>query len=192
MRSLRGSSSGPLSTAIAAALGILAAGCATVDPPQTVDEVDLERYMGVWYEIARFPVFFQRGLVGVTAEYTLESEGKVRVVNRGFRNTLQGRESSIRGYATVPDPKEPAKLRVRFDPFPARLFPGDYWVIDLDEDYEYAVVSNASRKVLWILSRSPSMDETQYEDIVGRLAQRGFDTDRLETTPQANGQASGQ
>ena len=140
--------------------------------------------MGLWYEIAKFPVFFERGLVGVTAEYSLREDGRIRVRNRGFKKSFDGKESSIEGYATVPDPKIPAKLRVRFNPFPARLFAADYWIIEVDEDYAHAVVSGPSREVLWILSRTPLMDETCYEGIVDRLAQMGFEVDKLEKMPQ--------
>jgi len=140
--------------------------------------------MGTWYEIAKFPVFFERGLVGVTAEYALEDDGRIHVTNQGFKKSFDGKVSSIQGYAKIPDPEDPGKLRVRFNPFPARLFAADYWIVDLDEDYDYAVVSNPSRKVLWILSRTPSMDEAQYEEIVKHLEERGFDIERLERMPQ--------
>jgi len=177
---------------LAVAVVVFLAGCPAKNPPKTVPSVDIERYMGVWYEIARFPVFFQRGLVGVTAEYALEKDGRIRVINKGYKNTLDGKLSSIKGYAHIPDANSPAKLRVRFDPFPARLFPGDYWIVDLGDDYDYAAVSNPSRDVLWILSRTPAMDDDRYEEIVKRLGQRGFDVDRLEKTPQPTHQAEGQ
>ena len=169
---------------VATALSMLLIGCSEKDPPQVVGDVDIERYMGVWYEIAKFPVFFERGLVGVTAEYALEKDGRIHVTNRGFKKSFEGKVSSIEGYASVPDSENPAKLRIRFNPFPARLFPADYWIVDLDQEYEYAVVSGPSREVLWILSRTPSIDGTRYEDIVERLAQMGFEVDKLEKMPQ--------
>jgi apolipoprotein D and lipocalin family protein len=169
---------------LAAGCAILMLGCPAKNPPETVDDVDVERYMGTWYEIAKFPVFFERGLVGVTAEYALEDDGRIHVTNQGFKKSFDGKVSSIQGYAKIPDPEDPGKLRVRFNPFPARLFAADYWIVDLDEDYDYAVVSNPSRKVLWILSRTPSMDEAQYEEIVKHLEERGFDIERLERMPQ--------
>ena len=163
---------------------VLLVGCPVANPPETAAFVDIERYMGTWYEIAKFPQFFQRGLVGVTAEYTLEDDGRVRIRNQGFRDTLDGEETSIEGYATVVDTATNAKLRVQFDPFPASLFPGDYWIIEVGNDYEYAVVSNPTRQTLWILSRTPSMDDALYDDIVSRLAVDGFETDRLVPTLQ--------
>lgn len=170
---------------LAAGLSTFILGCQAKDPPQTVKHVDIERYMGLWYEIAKFPVFFERGLVGVTAEYSLESEGRIRVRNHGFKKTFNGDESTIEGYATVSDPEVPAKLQVRFDPFPVRFFPADYWIIDLGKNYEYAVVSNQSRRVLWILSRTPAMDADVYEQIQARLVEQGFDVERLEKTVQS-------
>ena len=168
--------------------GLPLAGCPPENPPAVAASVDIARYMGVWYEIAKFPQFFQQGLVGVTAEYTLENDGRVRVFNRGYRDTLDGEESSILGYATVVDSATNAKLQVRFDPFPASLFAGDYWIIEVGENYEYAVVSNPDRSTLWILSRTPAMEDDLYQAIVGRLSEDGFDTDRLELTLQDTGE----
>ncbi len=164
-------------------LATVATGCPCI-PPETVSYVDLARYAGKWYEIAKYPVFFERGLVGVTAEYTLLGDGSVRVVNRGFRGTFDGPEARIEGKATVADSQTNAKLVVQFGPIPLNLLGPNYWIIDLGEDYEYAVVSDGCRSTLWILSRTPQMDEALYNDIVQRLAQRGFDIDRLEPMPQ--------
>ncbi len=173
----------PVSVMIVAMLGLT--GCPAANPPETVASVDIARYAGKWYEIARFPVIFQKGLVGVTAEYTVREDGTVRVVNRGLKNTLDGEESSISGVATVVDPVTHAKLRVRFDPFPVSLFPGKYWIVDLGENYDYAVVSEPRRKNLWILSRTPVMDAAVYNGILARLEEKGFDMSRIELTPQA-------
>ena len=183
---------GRLSVAVAMLAGFLVLpGCPPKDPPQTMAYVDIARYMGLWYEIAKYPVFFERGLVGVTAEYTLEEDGRVRVKNRGFEGSFDGEPSLIEGYATVKDPESNAKLRIRFDPFPVCLFPADYWIIELDEDYEYAVVSSPERNVLWILSRTPVMDDAVYQGIVAGLAERGFDAERLEMMPQQESVAAG-
>ena len=165
-------------------LVVLSAGCPFTNPPQTADFIDIEQYMGLWYEIAKFPQPFQNGLVGVTAEYTLEDDGRVRIRNQGFQDALDGEESSIEGYASVVDEETNAKLRIRFDPFPVNLFPGNYWIIEVGDDYEYAIVSGPNRNTLWILSRTPSMDETIYSEIVSRLEEDGFDTNRLVKTRQ--------
>jgi apolipoprotein D and lipocalin family protein len=160
------------------------AGCSTANPPSTAENVTLTRYAGKWYEIAKYPVIFQRGLVAVTADYTLRDDGKVTVFNRGLKNSFDGKESTISGVAAPADITSNAKLKVRFDPFPVCLFRADYWILEVGADYEYAVVSNPSRKYLWILSRTPHMDQTVYNGIVARLGQQGFDTARLELTPQ--------
>ncbi len=160
------------------------AGCKPSNPPETVAFVEIQRYVGTWYEIARYPQFFERGLVGVTAEYALQNDGTVSVTNRGFKNTLDGSQSSIHGVATVVDTATNAKLSVRFDLFPASLFPGDYWIIELGENYEYAVVSDPRRTTLWILNRTPQMQASVYDGIIASLTDKGFDTTKLELTPQ--------
>jgi apolipoprotein D and lipocalin family protein len=164
-------------------LAVLSAGCPS-NPPETAAFVDLERYAGKWYEIARFPVFFENGLTGVTAEYALQVDGTVRVTNRGMQGALDGPESKIQGVAKVVDTETNSRLSVRFDPFPVCLFSADYWIIEVGQEYEYAVVSNPMRNILWILSRTPQMDQTLYDDVVGRLGAEGFDTAKLELTPQ--------
>lgn len=159
-------------------------GCSTANPPSTAANVDLTRYAGKWYEISKYPVVFQRGLVAVTADYTLRDDGTVRVFNRGLKGSFDGAESTISGVAKPADITTNAKLKVRFDPFPVNLFKADYWIIEVGPDYEYAVVSNPSKKYLWILSRTPHMDGAVYDGIVDRLNQRGFDTAKLALTPQ--------
>ena len=159
-------------------------GCSASNPPDTVASVDLQRYVGTWYEIARYPKIFELGLVGVTAEYALDNDGTVSVTNRGFMGKLNGSESTIHGVATVVDKTSNAKLSVKFDPFPASLFPGDYWIIELGQNYEYAVVSDPKRATLWILSRTPQMDFSVYNGIIASLNEKGFDTKKLKLTPQ--------
>ena len=160
------------------------AGCKPSNPPDTVTFVDVQRYVGTWYEISRYPQFFERGLVGVTAEYALQDDGTVSVTNRGHKGSLDGPDSSIHGVATVVDATTNAKLSVKFDPFPASLFPGDYWIIELGDNYEYAVVSDPRRVTLWILSRTPQMKASDYDAIIASLTDKGFDTAKLEVTLQ--------
>jgi len=169
---------------IAALCVVTLTGCPASNPPDTVASVDLNRYVGKWYEIAKYFQFFEIGLVGVTAEYALNDDGTVSVTNRGFMCTLDGSESTIHGVATVVDKTTNAKLSVKFDPFPASLFPGDYWIVELGADYEYAVVSDPNRATLWILSRTPHMDPAVYDEIIASLDDKGFDTTKLELTPQ--------
>ena len=155
--------------------------CKTMSEPlQTVPYVDLERYAGLWYEIASYPQRFQRGCHLTTAEYTLHPKGYVVVENRCRRDSIDGRQSSIRGKAFVQENSGNAKLKVQFF-WPFR---GDYWIIDLAEDYSYAVVSHPNRNYLWILSRTPVLDEKVYGEILERLQRNGFDLDRLQQTVQ--------
>ena len=150
-------------------------------PLRTVTHVDLERYAGTWYEIASYPQRFQQGCTATSAVYTLRADGMIQVVNRCNRDSLDGRETVARGRARVVDHESNAKLKVSFF-WP---FWGDYWIIDLGRDYEYAVVGHPSRRYLWILSRTPAMDAGVYAGILERLRAQGYDTSRLVRTLQA-------
>lgn len=150
-------------------------------PLDVVERVEVERYMGKWYEIARYPNFFQvSDCVATTAEYTLLDDGRVRVDNRCRSGAIDGTEESILGTARVVDTETNAKLKVQFFP----PFEGDYWIIDLDPDYQWAVVGEPSRNFLWILSRTPTMDEALYAEITARLPELDYDPDRLMLTLQ--------
>jgi len=146
------------------------------DPLKSVEQLDLERYLGLWYEIARYPQFFQRGCVGSTAEYSFRDDGKIKVLNKCFKGELGGKLKSAEGKAWQPEGAKPSELKVSFF---LGLFPGDYWVIDLGEDYEYAVISAPSRKYLWILSRTPRLEESVLSGILARLKNQGFDLSKL-------------
>ena len=122
---------------------------------QTVPHVDVKKYSGKWYEIASFPLIFQRGCHCTTAEYTMTDKGYLIVENRCNRDSIQGKQSYIKGKAFVEENSGNAKLKVQFF-FP---FKAKYWIIDLADDYSYAVVSNPNRKYLWILSRTPKMSD---------------------------------
>ena len=169
-------------------LGTLtAAGCATtttarlhLPPLQTVSRVDLNRYLGAWYEIAAFPQSFQKGCTGSTANYTLRDNGEIDVLNRCRKGSLDGEEKVAKGRARVVDRATNAKLEVSF----FRPFWGDYWIIDLGVDYEYAVVGHPSRDYLWILSRTPTMGAAVYDGIVVRLRAQGYEVERLKRTLQ--------
>ncbi len=163
----------------------LAAGCAASPAPlATVASVDLERYAGRWYEIASFPQRFQRGCVATTATYSLRGDGRIRVQNECRDESFDGELRRIEGVAWVAKPESGnAKLQVQFF-WPFR---GDYWIIELDRDYRVAVVGNPSREYLWILSRTPTLDETLYRELLSRVEAQGFDTSRLQRTPQPPG-----
>lgn len=167
--------------AVISCLLFLAPRSEAADPPlRTVPSVDLSRYVGTWYEIASYPQRFQKGCTGTTATYTLRADGKIDVLNRCSRDSLNGRVTVARGRAKVVDKNTNAKLKVSFF-WP---FWGDYWIIDLGRDYEYAVVGHPKRKYLWVLSRKPVMDALIYEGILERLRAQGYDTTRLVRTVQ--------
>lgn len=147
---------------------------------QTVPQVDLKRYEGKWYEIASYPNRFQKGCHCTTATYTLSDKGYVIVENRCNRDSVTGKLSYIKGKAFVMKNSGNAKLKVRFF-WP---FKGDYWIIDLANDYSYAVVSDPSKKYLWILCRTPKMEAGKYSEIIARLKQMGFDLGKLHITQQ--------
>jgi apolipoprotein D and lipocalin family protein len=150
-------------------------------PPPVVQSVDLERYAGRWFEIARYDVSFQRGCEGVTAQYRPLEDGEIEVINACRKGGLDGETDTITGRARVVDGSNGAKLKVSFfGPF----FLGDYWVIDLAEDYDWAVVSEPRGRFLWILSRTPQMDEAILADRLTWLAAQGFDTGALIFTQQ--------
>lgn len=152
----------------------------SMPPLETVNFVDVNRYVGQWYEIASFPHNFQEGCVGSRATYSLRDDGKITVVNECYDGSFSGRLRTATGKAWVVDKKTNAKLKVSFF-WP---FAGDYWIIDLGENYEYAVVGHPSRKYLWILSRTPEIEENIYGNILTRLEKQGYNTAKLIRTPQ--------
>jgi apolipoprotein D and lipocalin family protein len=149
-------------------------------PLKTVPYVDLNRYMGKWYEIASIPQSFQKDCVASSAQYSLRNDGKVDVLNQCRLKTLDGKLKQAKGVAWVTEPETNAKLKVSFF-WP---FWGKYWIVDLGADYEYAVVGHPDRDYLWILSRTPQMDEQTYEAILDRLKDQYYDVNLLHRTLQ--------
>jgi apolipoprotein D and lipocalin family protein len=159
-----------------------------VPPVESVPKVEVPRYAGRWFELARLPNRFQDRCVGdVTADYTQEPDASLTVLNRC--RTAAGEWQSAEGRATrVPDVPSGAQLKVSFLPRWMQWFPlgrGDYWVVLLDPQYRYTVVSEPSREFLWILSRTPSLDDAIYQGILGRLQVAGYPVERLVQTPQS-------
>jgi apolipoprotein D and lipocalin family protein len=147
----------------------------------TAPKVDINRYLGLWYEIARIDHSFQKDCVASTAEYSLRDDGYLKVVNKCRKKHLDGEISSIEGKAWVIDKDSHAWLKVQFF-WPFR---GDYVIIDLDgKEYQYAVVGHPSRDYLWILSRTPQMEEETYREIGSRISKQGYDLDRIKKYPQ--------
>jgi apolipoprotein D and lipocalin family protein len=140
-----------------------------------VEGLDLNRYLGTWYEIARFDHSFERGLTHVTATYTLREDGGVNVLNKGF-DTKSQKFKEAKGRAYPIDNFKTARLKVSF----FRPFYGAYNVFALDtENYEWAVITSSKTSYLWILSRNPVMDETLLKDLVQKCKDLGFDTEKI-------------
>jgi len=157
---------------------------AELAPLQTVPSVDVPRYMGTWHEIAKYPNWFQKKCASSTqATYTLQANGQVQVLNRC--KTDKGEWSEALGAARqIGGPTSP-QLKVRFAPEWLSFIPlvwGDYWIIDLDPDYQWVVVSEPQREYLWILSRTPQMPAATYQALLAKLEKLGFDLKRIEAS----------
>jgi apolipoprotein D and lipocalin family protein len=170
----------------AAAGAALAARSAAESSVTPIPSLDVPRYMGTWYEIAKYPNRFQKKCAGsTTATYRLRPDKTVEVINRCRR--ADGRFDQATGTARQIGASDAPILEVRFAPEWLSLLPmvwGDYWVIDLDPDYQLAAVSDRRREYLWILSRTPTVPADAYKALLGRLASQGFDLDKLQATPQ--------
>lgn len=163
-------------------LGSFLVGCERSTPINTksVDKLDLERYMGTWYEIGRYDMAFERGLVGVTANYTLKEDGMVKVINAGYKESLEGKYKETEGKARRRSKSNNGELEVAF----FLNFYSDYNVMELAEDYSWALVGSSNVKYLWILSRTPEMDTDILESILRMAANRGYDTSKILWVPQ--------
>jgi apolipoprotein D and lipocalin family protein len=141
----------------------------------TVPYVDLNRYLGRWYEISSIPQSFQKGCTATRATYTANPDGTIGVLNECNLDSIDGKLKQGKGKARVVDSTTNAKLKVTFF-WP---FSGDYWIVDLGPNYEYAAVGAPNRDYLWILSRNTTMDELTYNEILERMTAKGFDVSRL-------------
>lgn len=150
--------------------------------PRTVDYVDLKRYLGDWYEIGSIPQFFSKGCVCTRAQYAELPDGKISVYNTCRKDSADGKLSEAKGTATVVDPATNSKLEVSFF-WP---FKGDYWIVGLDKDYRYAVVSNSDASSLWILSRTPELAPDLLMEAKKIATDNGIDLSKMLTTPQTN------
>jgi len=169
----------PLLLAALALLLLLSACSPNKTTLETVPRVDLQRYLGLWYQIAYYPNSFQpKESVMTTAHYSLDKNGKIVVLNRAYLDEAHTKVKQARGKA-YPVDETNTKLKVSFV-FP---FKGDYWIIDLDEkEYSYAVVSEPGMRYLWILGREPEMSKGTYNKIIESLKAKGFDLSRLDLT----------
>lgn len=165
-------------------LCLLLTGCDSLpeNPPATVESVDLSRYAGLWHEIARLPVVFQKDNERATAEYSLTDEGTVALVNTAI--APDGRTRSVTGTAVPVEASHNARLKVSIDNFFARLFGsppefGNYWILKLDPAYQVALVGSPDRKTLWLLAREPRIDPAVLEAYIRHVEQAGYPTGRL-------------
>lgn len=172
----------PVLTALLLAPAVYLSSCASrpVKPLATVTKVELPRYMGRWHEVARLPMFFQRGCVESTAEYAIKEDGAVSVINRCLKN---GKPKEVKGTATVVDARTNAVLEVQFNEWFSIFIPrakqGNYFIVWLAADYSAAAVGTPDRKCLWILARTTSLPKTPYDKIVAHCRELGFPVENL-------------
>ena len=150
------------------------------DTLEVVPHVELRKYLGKWYEVARLPFRFEEGCTGITATYSLSRDGNVSVLNECLKD---GKLKQAKGKAKVVDKNTGAKLKVTFF-WP---FYGDYWIINLGKDYDYAVVGTPNRKYLWVLSRTPRMDDKLFSQLIESVKSKGFDVNKLIKTSHKEG-----
>ncbi|CBW27401.1 putative exported protein [Halobacteriovorax marinus SJ] len=150
-------------------------------PLDTVNYVDLSKYLGKWYEIARYEQKFQKDCTAVTANYSLKENGEIEVINSCRKFTPTGELKTAKARAWITDDETNAKLKVQFFLRSIRipLFAGDYWILELDDDYQYAIIGDPSRKYLWFLSRTEKIDSDLYEYLIKRAEEMSFDTSKL-------------
>lgn len=146
-----------------------------------IQAVDLERYIGTWYEIARYPHRFERDLVGVTATYTMLPNGRIKVENKGYKKSLEGEPSNAIGKAKPAGDPAIGHLKVSF----FWIFYADYYILALDhENYQWALVGSSSPNFLWILGRTPQMEQAMLDKLIRRAAELGYDISKLEMVAQ--------
>jgi len=179
-----------LSSLVLVSLGLGLTSCTTnmrsVNTPPTAARVDLKRYVGRWYELARLPMPFQKADEAAIAEYGSNADGTVSVHNIAIRP--DGTQHDIRGYATVLNPPDNTKLAVRFSTWFGPLIPvpkeGNYWILHVDDLYQEAIVGTPDRKYLWLLARTATIPEARYTALVAKAKALGFDVSRLIKDPQ--------
>ena len=164
---------------------VLLGGCASLPrglgPLRTVPAVDVQRYLGRWYEIARFQHRFEKSIVGATAEYSLRDDGRIQVLNSGFKKDLQGAYTQVKAVAWVPNAARPGALKVRF----FGLFASDYLIFGLDqENYTWALVGSNTRNFLWFLARTPEIGEELFSGMQEIARSQGYDLSGLYKVPQ--------
>lgn len=148
----------------------------------TVTQIDIQQYAGRWHEIGRLPNRFEKDLIAATATYTTRPDGSLTVLNEGRKSS--GEKTSILGIATQPDPAEPGRLKVRFNPFPANLFAGNYWILALDPQHTRALVGSPNQKYLWFLSKRASTQKEEFADFLQTAQELGYETSTVYWNPE--------
>lgn len=154
--------------------------CSQNTPIDSIDNsvittVDLDKYLGTWYEIARYDHRFERNMQGVKAVYSMRDDGLIKVLNSGYKGSLEGNFKETEGKARIPNPDIPAKLEVAF----FWNFWGDYYIMELADDYRYALIGSSTDKYLWILSRTKKMEDSDLEFLLQRIRDRGYNESNL-------------
>jgi apolipoprotein D and lipocalin family protein len=153
-------------------------------PLKAVSQVDTQRYLGKWYEIARYPNSFQKNCEGVTAEYTLRDDGRIGVTNTCAFGTSSGRSKIAMGKASVIDGSNGARLAVNFAPIPLPKGDGNYWVLYLDDAYQHALIGEPSGRYLWMLARTPQITPQARDALDAAARSAGYDLSMLKETQQ--------
>ena len=146
---------------------------------RAIDSLDLKKYVGLWYEIARFDHPFERGLVGVTTQYTIKPDGNIEVIGCGYQDSLRGEKKEIVGKVHIPDTTQPGILRVTF----FLIFNTDYHILEVEKDYSAALIGSSQCDYLWIVSRTPTLPPKKLKDLEQRAKRRGYDTTALIFVP---------
>lgn len=175
-------------TVLIAATALVLASCSTFEAgpvgnravPEPTKSVDVDRYLGRWYELARYEAGFQKDCEGVTADYSLTAPGRIKVINTCLQGSLQGKTKQANGKAKVVEGSQNAKLRVSF----FGPFYGDYWVLDHAEDYSWSIVGEPSGRYLWLLHRQPNPGAATLARMKARAAELGYDVGLLRITQQ--------
>ena len=151
---------------------------------RAIDTLNLKKYVGLWYEIARFDHPFERGLVGVTTEYTIKPDGSIKVIGRGYQDSLRGEKKEIVGHVHIPDTTQPGVLKVTF----FLIFNTDYHILEVEKDYSAALIGSSQCDHLWIVSRTPKLPPNKLKDLMQRAQRRGYDTTTLIFVPHGQEQ----
>lgn len=174
---------------IVAASALALAGCATFEKgpvgnravPEPLKAVEVDRYLGRWYELARYEAGFQKDCEAVTADYSLKAPGQIKVINSCRKGAVDGKAEQATGKAKIVKGSNNAKLRVSF----FGPFYGDYWVLDRAEDYSWSIVGEPSGRYLWLLHRQPNPGAAEIARMKARAAQMGYDVGLLRMTKQS-------